>query len=80
MGTVELEAFLPRVRSRWGLLLDASDTAGCRQALLDLVARNIEQLEAKRECTPRTRGRKRSEHGRAARVRGIAAGGTAGAL
>jgi hypothetical protein len=50
MGTIELEAFLPRVRSRWGLLLDASDTAGCRQALLDLVARNIEQLEAKREA------------------------------
>ena len=50
MGTVELEAFLPRVRSRWGLPLDASNTAGCKAALQDLIARNIERLEAKREA------------------------------
>ena len=48
--TVELDKFLPRVRSRWGLLLDASDTARCRATLVDLVARNIERLEAKREA------------------------------
>ena len=50
MGTMELEAFLPRVRSRWGLPLDASNTAGCKAALQDLIARNIERLEAKREA------------------------------
>jgi hypothetical protein len=48
--TVELDKFLPRVRSRWGLLLDSSDTARCRDTLLDLVARNVERLEAKREA------------------------------
>jgi hypothetical protein len=50
MDTIELEAFLPRVRSRWGLLLDSSNTAGCKQTLLDLIARNVERLEAKREA------------------------------
>jgi hypothetical protein len=50
MGTAELEAFLPRVQERWGLPLDASDTAGCKRALLDLITRNIERLEAKREA------------------------------
>ena len=49
MGTPELEPFLERVRTRWPLILDASDTPKCKQALLDLVDRNIERLEAKVE-------------------------------
>jgi hypothetical protein len=47
MGKVELEAYLDRVQSRWPLLLDASDTPKARQALFDLVDRNIERLAAK---------------------------------
>jgi hypothetical protein len=50
MGTAQLEAFLRRVQRHWGLPLDASDTAGCKRALLDLITRNIERLEAKREA------------------------------
>ena len=49
MGTPELEPFLERVRTRWPLILDASDTPKCKQTLLDLVDRNIERLEAKVE-------------------------------
>jgi hypothetical protein len=50
LGKVELEAFLDRVQSRWPLLVDASDTPRCKAALLDLITRNIERLEAKREA------------------------------
>jgi hypothetical protein len=50
MGKVELEAFVDRVQSRWPLQLDSSDTPKCKQALLDLIARNVERLEAKREA------------------------------
>jgi hypothetical protein len=50
MGTNEHEAFLKRVQMRWGLLLDASNTPKCKETLLDLIARNIERLEAKREA------------------------------
>jgi hypothetical protein len=50
LGTIELEGFLDRILSRWGLLLDASDTPKAKQTLLDLIARNVERLEAKREA------------------------------
>jgi hypothetical protein len=50
MGKIELDEFVDRVQSRWPLLLDASDTPKCKHSLLDLIARNIERLEAKREA------------------------------
>ena len=49
MGTPDFETFLKRVRTRWPLILDASDTAKARQTLFDLVDRSIERLEAKVE-------------------------------
>ena len=49
METPDLEPFLERVRTRWPLILDASNTPKCKQALLDLVSRNIERLEVKVE-------------------------------
>jgi hypothetical protein len=49
MGTPELEPFVERVRTRWPLILDASNTPKAQQTLLDLVNRNIERLEAKVE-------------------------------
>jgi hypothetical protein len=50
MTTPELEAFVPRAKSRWAGLLDESDKGKARQMLLDLFERNIERLEAKREA------------------------------
>jgi hypothetical protein len=49
MGKVDLDAYVDRVQSRWPLILDASDTPKAKQALFDLVDRNIERLEAKVE-------------------------------
>jgi hypothetical protein len=49
MSTPEVEPFLKRVRTRWPLILDASDTAKAKQTLFDLVDRSIERLEAKVE-------------------------------
>ena len=49
MGTPDFETFLKRVRTRWPLILDASDTAKARQTLFDLVDRSIERLEARVE-------------------------------
>jgi hypothetical protein len=49
MSTPEVEPFLKRVRTRWPLILDASDTAKAKQTLFDLVDRNIERIEAKVE-------------------------------
>jgi len=49
MGAIDFAAFLERIRSRWPLLLDASDTPKARQTLFDLVDRNLERLEAKVE-------------------------------
>jgi hypothetical protein len=50
LSTVGSEAFLDRVQSRWPLLIDASDTPGCKAALLDLIARNVAELESKRDA------------------------------
>jgi hypothetical protein len=49
MSTVEAEPFLKRARTRWPLILDASDTAKAKQAMFDLVDREVERLEAKVE-------------------------------
>ena len=43
----ERKLFLRRVRSRWPLVLDASETAKAKQTLLDLIATNVAGLEAK---------------------------------
>ena len=50
MDTPEFESFLKRLQSRWPRALDGSDAAGAKQVLLDLVARNVERLEAKLEA------------------------------
>jgi hypothetical protein len=50
LSTPELAAFQERVRSRGPLILDAQDTPTAKRALLDLVGRNIERLEAKLEA------------------------------
>jgi hypothetical protein len=49
LSTPEVEPFLKRVRTRWPLILDASDTPKAKQTLFDLVDRSIERLEAKIE-------------------------------
>ena len=43
----EHKLLLKRIRSRWPLVMDASDTATAKQFLLDLIDRNIAGLEAK---------------------------------
>src|SRR4029077_3991156 len=47
METPDLDVFLERARSRWPLILDASDTPKAKQALFDLVDDNLKRLEAK---------------------------------
>jgi hypothetical protein len=49
MGKVDLDAYVDRVQSRWPLILDASDTPKAKQALFDLVDRNLARLEEKIE-------------------------------
>ena len=50
LGTVDHKKFLERIRSRSPMPpLSATDTPGAHRALLDLVARNVERLEAKLE-------------------------------
>jgi hypothetical protein len=49
MATVERPPFEDRIRLRWPGLLDESDTAKAKQALLDIVDRSLERLEAKLE-------------------------------
>jgi len=54
MGTLEYKRFLRRVRSRWPMSISAADPAAARQALFDLIERNIERLQNRldvyREC------------------------------
>jgi hypothetical protein len=50
MSTPEAEPFLKRARTRWPLILDASETAKAKQAMFDLVDRQVERLEAKAEA------------------------------
>ena len=50
LATLDLEAFATRMQSRWPRALDASDVAGARRVLFDLVDRNLERLEAKLEA------------------------------
>jgi hypothetical protein len=47
MEAPDLDAFLDRAQSRWPLILDASDTATAKQALLDLVDDSLKRLDAK---------------------------------
>ena len=49
LGTLEHKKFVDRVRTRWGLILNAQDTALSLKTLRDLVASNVERLEAKRQ-------------------------------
>jgi hypothetical protein len=49
MGTLEAAGFVERIRSRWPLLLDCGYPARAKAAITDLIARNIERLEAKLE-------------------------------
>jgi hypothetical protein len=50
MSTPEAEPFLKRARTRWPLILDASETAKAKQAMFDLVDRQVERLEAQVEA------------------------------
>ncbi len=49
MATLDYKAFVNRVRDRWPMVVDASETTKARDMLIDLVTRNIERLEAKLE-------------------------------
>ena len=49
MATLDFKAFVNRVRDRWPMVVDASETTKARDMLIDLVTRNIERLEAKLE-------------------------------
>ena len=61
MGAMEYERFVERIRSQEELLpVSGADAPGACVALLDLVARNVERLEAKLERTANTRRRPRS--------------------
>ena len=45
----EHKLLFERIRSRWPLVLDSSDTAAGKQFLLDVIDRNLERLQAKLE-------------------------------
>src|SRR5262249_51500607 len=50
MGTLAAKAFVERIRSRWPRLLDCGNRTKAKEVLTDLIARNIERLEANLEA------------------------------
>jgi hypothetical protein len=49
LNAPEVAAFVERVLRQWGRILDTADAPAAREALVDLISRNIERLEAKLE-------------------------------